>query len=266
MRCIHRSWGNGPRKWLSCYPPYLRSCGIDRTFSKLVNNTKLCGAPTQGIFERFEKWVCVSLTKFNKVSWFQPRTERIFHSSHHGADPGAVWACLCSYSRPFKSLPKHRDKGFSLPRRRWAWPHMEETACGGSSAILLVFQGSKQQMKWWGNTDPNWREFPPLVFIVLGFGKKNVCAEGIGAILFFVLGSRVDMLGWSVSEYFLYVNHPLFYTFVINIVAVTINFLMSLLYPVNSSNLSLQSLLFVSLRRGAGMRGAAGWGFTSSWI
>lgn len=72
---------------------------------------------------------------------------------------------------------------------------MEETACGGSSAILLLFRGSKQQMEWWGNTDPNWSEFPSLFFIVLGLEKKNVCAEGIGAILFFVLGTRVAQVG-----------------------------------------------------------------------
>lgn len=54
-------------------------------------------------------------------------------------------------------------------------------------------------------------------------------------------------LGWSVNEYFLYANHPLFYTFIIIIVSVTIHFLISPLFPVNNSYLNLWSLPFVSL-------------------
>lgn len=69
----------------------------------------------------------MNLMKFNKVSWFQPRTEIIVHSSREGADPGALWACLCSHSIALTSLPGGRDKGFSLPRRRWAWTQTEET-------------------------------------------------------------------------------------------------------------------------------------------
>lgn len=83
--------------------------------------------PIQDVFDKLERWVCGNLMKFNKVSWFQPRTEIIFCSSHEGEEPGAIWAYLCCYSTALTSLPGDWDKGFSLLRRRWAWPQMEGT-------------------------------------------------------------------------------------------------------------------------------------------
>lgn len=75
-------------KWLSCYLSYLRSHGIDHTLSKLVKSTKMCGAvssPSRG---------CPGFSQ-----------EIIFRCSCEGADPGAVWLCLCCYSIPLISLP-----------------------------------------------------------------------------------------------------------------------------------------------------------------
>lgn len=60
--------------------------------------------------------------------------------SHEGTESGAVWACPrhCAVLQHPMSWLGTGQKGLSLPRS--------------------LFQGSKQQMEQWGNTDPNWRD------------------------------------------------------------------------------------------------------------
>lgn len=59
-------------------------------------------------------------------------------------------------------------------------------------------------------------------------------------------------LGRCIGEYCLEANHPFFFTFIVNIVAVTDCFLISMLFSVNCLYLSLGSLPFLSLTEGAG--------------
>lgn len=51
--------------------------------------------------------------------------------------------------------------------------------------------------------------------------------------------------GWALQRAFLHVNHSLSYTFVVNIVAVAVCFLVSLPFPINCSYLKPGSLPFV---------------------
>lgn len=199
MRYIHKSWGNGPRKRLGCYPPYLRSCGIDCTLSKLVNKTKLCDAvssPSRMSLISLRGGSVGTLWSLTRCPGFSQGQREFFAVAMRVKSLGPyghIYVVILQHLHHCQGT-EIRDSHFweeGGPGLRWR----KQVACGGSPAILSVFQGSKQRMKWWGKTDPNWREFPPLFYIVLGLGKKMCVQRVCGAILFFILGSCV-VLGW----------------------------------------------------------------------
>lgn len=57
-----------------------------------------------------------SFSSARRVSYFQPRTQVIFHSNHEVAKLGPCGPCL-GYSVSSSSLLRGGSKGFSLPRR-----------------------------------------------------------------------------------------------------------------------------------------------------
>lgn len=110
-------------------------------------------------------------------------------------------------------------------------------------------------------------------------GEKDTLASANGVPSVGIRMADGEWSGWGATgnesgqvqlgEHFVYESPFLWYTFVISIVAVTVRFLISLLFPDNCSGLSLSSLPYVppaflfghilGCQSGMGRRGALNW-------
>lgn len=156
----------------------------------------------------------------------------------------------------FFKFPVSHDPSFGQgPAEGRAW------SCVGLSALLFY----TTRITGGGRTTES--SLPKGKGDGLQSGGKR-CMQWVWEAIFVAVSGAVWQRLRSVSQWecFLYVNCPLLYIFVINIVAsaVTVCFLISFLFLVNSAQLSSGFLPFVSLMRWDGGKEEPLWGSISS--
>lgn len=100
-----------------------------------------------------------------RVSYFWPKTQLIFHSNHEEAKLG-----LCEHLEVILYHPHHycgvevTDFHFR-EEEGMTWGGKTRCHAGGSTTIVFLFWGSKQQMEqWWDSTAASWRVCETVLF------------------------------------------------------------------------------------------------------